>query len=153
MTTDITWPEQTATPVPLPNLGLCGACEGEIRIRGNGLLYAHDCDGDGSKPAARLEPTFARWLWMQSKRRDDYTNRLTLLAGRQFRGCTRSPKLTPVDVDWATAEELHDRLHETQLRLTGSDVRQPYNGKRCDWMCRDIAEAAGHYARLLLAAA
>jgi hypothetical protein len=152
MTIEITaWPAHTATPipVPLPRLGRCADCGSEIRIRGNGRLYTHGCTGDGSLPLLALKPTFARWLWMQSKRRDDYTNLATLLAGRQFRGCTRSPKLTAADVDWSTAEELHDQMHATQLRLTGSDVRQPYNGERCDGMCRDLEKVAALYQQLI----
>ncbi|WP_405883582.1 hypothetical protein OG747_36385 [Streptomyces sp. NBC_01384] len=154
MTVTITsWPAHTKepTPVPLPRLGLCAVCEGEIRIRGNGLLYAHDCTDDGQLPLLVLKPTFARWLWMQSKRRDDYTNLATLVAGRYFRACTRSPKITSVEVDWATAEELHGRLHLTQLARTGSELMRP-NGERCGGVCRDLQKIAAIYERLIATA-
>lgn len=169
MTAEITWPVQTAVPVPLPNLGRCSGCDTEVRIRGNGLPYKHDrphhpdapivvatdgylvtgCPGGYRKPAELLEPTFARWLWMQSKRRDDYTNRLTLLAGRLFRTCTRSPNRTARDVEWATADELHGYLHLVQLARAGTELRNPPAGERCDWMCRDVAEAAAIYQQLI----
>jgi hypothetical protein len=146
-----TWPAHTTEPipVPLPRLGLCGECGDEIRIRSNGLLYVHGCVGDGRPPESTVKPTFAHWLHAQSKRRDDYTNRLTLLAGRHFRGCTLTRKLSPLDVEWATAEELHGRMHLVQLARTGSDLRNPQAGERCDWMCRDIAEADTVYQQLL----
>ncbi|MGW5640308.1 hypothetical protein [Streptomyces sp. NPDC003832] len=134
-----TWPAHTRepAPVPLPNLGRCADCADEIRIRGNGRLYAHDCTGDGQLPLVTLRPTFARWLWMQSKRRDDYTNLATLVAGRYFRACTLSPKITAADVDWTTAEELHQKLHQRP------------NGERCDGACRDLAKIAAIYDRLI----
>ncbi|MFE2485989.1 hypothetical protein ACFXGR_22365 [Streptomyces mirabilis] len=154
MTATITsWPAHTKDPipVPLPNLGLCADCNDEIRIRGNGRLYAHDCTGDGRLPLLVLKPTFARWLWMQSKRRDDYTNLATLVAGRHFRACTRSPKITAADVDWTTAEELHGQLHLTQLARTGSELMRP-NGERCGGVCRDLQKIAAIYERLISAA-
>ncbi|MGK5730215.1 hypothetical protein [Streptomyces sp. URMC 124] len=135
---------------PLPDLGLCPACEGEIRIRKSGALYAHGCCGDGRQPVARLEPTFARWLHAQAPRRDYYENRITALAQRVFRCCPRIPNRTPAEVRWSTAEELHDHEHRVQLQWTGSDVRQPYDGQRCDWLCGDIQHAAEMYARLLV---
>lgn len=139
-----------ATYNPLPDLGLCPVCEGEIRIRKNGALYAHGCSGDGRRPVARLEPTFARWLHAQTPRRDYYENRITALAQRVFRRCTRSPNRTPADVRWSTAEEFHNHAHRIQLRRTGSDVRDPFSGERCDWLCGDIEHAGEVYARLLL---
>ena len=123
--------------VPLPHLGRCPDCPDEIRIRGNGRLYAHGCSGDGILPLLVLQPTFARWLWTQSKRRDDYTNPLTCFAGRIFRPCACSPKRTAADVDWSTPEELHDWLHRRQRRLGGRD--------ECDWLCRDLDTAAAAY--------
>ncbi|NUQ98058.1 MAG: hypothetical protein HOY79_16430 [Streptomyces sp.] len=145
-----TWPAHTNTPkpVPLPRLGQCAACADEIRIRDNGRLYAHGCSGDGSPPRIVLPPTFARWLWTQSKRRDDYTNLATLVASRHFRGCTRSPKRTAADVDWRSAEELHDRLHAAQAARTGSGVMR-LNGERCGSACRDLAKIAALYDQLL----
>lgn len=154
MTTTITsWPAHTKEPipVPLPNLGRCADCNGEIRIRGNGRLYAHDCTGDGQPPLIVLRPTFARWLWTQSKRRDDYTNLATLVAGRHFRACTRSPKITAADVDWTTAEELHQKLHLAQLARTGSELMRP-NGERCGGVCRDLQKIAAIYERLIAVA-
>jgi hypothetical protein len=150
--TIITWPAHTLEPipVPLPRLGLCGPCGQEVRLRNNGLLYAHPCYDDTQRmPTAVLRPTFARWLHAQSKRRDDYTNRLTLLAGRLFRGCTRARKLDPGDMEWATAEELHGHMHLVQLARTGSDLRSPQAGERCDSMCRDIVEADAVYQQLI----
>ncbi|WP_394436201.1 hypothetical protein [Streptomyces sp. SGAir0957] len=146
-----TWPAHTTepTPVPLPNLGRCDWCGDEIRLRGNGRLYAHGCTGDGSLPLITLRPTFARWLWMQSKRRDEYTNLATLVAVQHFRGCTRSPKWTAADMDWTTAEELHQRLHARQLARTGSEVMR-LNGERCDGSCRDLAKIAAVYDRLIV---
>jgi len=151
MTATIGRPSQSAIPVPLPRLGRCPDCPDEIRIRGNGRLYAHNCTGDGSLPLIVLKPTFARWLWTQSKRRDDYTNLATLVAGRHFRACTRSPKLTAADVDWVTAEELHERLHRRQLQLTGSDLMRP-NVERCSSACRDLLKIAAVHERLLATA-
>jgi len=139
------------TAVPLPRLGRCPDCPDEIRLRATGRLYAHACTGDGTVPLLVLRPTFARWLWTQSKRRDDATNRLTNLAAMQFRGCTRRPRLDARDMAWSTADELHGRLHHDQFTRTGSDLRQPYNGQRCDWVCRDVANAAAHYEQLLAA--
>lgn len=152
MTTPTTWPAHTLEPipVPLPRLGLCGPCGQEVRLRVNGLVYAHPCyDDTPGLPTAVLQPTFARWLHAQSKRRDDYTNQLTLLAGRLFRGCTRARQLDPGDVEWTTAEELHGRMHLVQLARTGSDLRSPQAGERCDSMCRDIAEADAVYQQLI----
>jgi len=151
MTVEITtWPAHTTEPkpVPLPNLGRCGACGNEIRLRGNGRLYAHGCTGDGQPPLVTLRPTFARWLWMQSKRRDDYTNLATLVAGRHFRACTRSPKITAVDVEWTTAEELHQQLHARQFFLTGSEAMR-VDGERCGGACHDLAKVAVIYDRLI----
>lgn len=145
-----TWPAHTRDPkpVPLPRLGKCVDCADEVRIRGNGRLYAHGCSGDGSLPLIVLPPTFARWLWTQSKRRDDYTNLATLVAGRHFRACTRSPKLTAADVDWATVDELHDRLHAAQAARTGSEAMR-LNGERCGSACRDLAKIAALYEQLI----
>lgn len=137
---------------PLPNLGLCPVCEGEIRIRKTGVLYSHGCIGDGREPAAVLEPTFARWLWTHAARRDYRKNRITRLAQIEFRGCTYSPHRTPLDVPWTTAEELHNHWHQIQLERTGSDILQPYNGQRCNWICRDITRATEVYDRLVAAA-
>lgn len=150
MTTFTSWPAHTTEPkpVPLPNLGSCGGCGDEIRLRANGRLYAHDCTGDGQPPLVTLRPTFARWLWTQSKRRDDYTNLATLVAGRHFRGCTRSPKNTAADVDWVTAEELHQQMHARQHALTGSEAMR-VNGERCGGACRDLAKIAAIYDRLI----
>ena len=144
------WPAHTTEPkpVPLPNLGSCGDCGDEIRLRANGRLYAHDCTGDGQTPLVTLRPTFARWLWTQSKRRDDYTNLATLVAGRHFRGCTRSPKITAADVGWTTAEELHQQMHVRQHALTGSEAMR-VNGERCGGACRDLAKIAAIYDRLI----
>jgi hypothetical protein len=146
-----TWPAHTnePKPVPLPNLGRCADCGDEIRLRGNGRLYAHDCTGDGQLPQVALRPTFARWLWMQSKRRDDYTNLATLVAGRHFRGCTRSPKIAAADVEWTTAEELHQCMHARQFDLTGSEAMR-FNGERCGGACRDLAKIAAIYDRLIV---
>lgn len=140
----------TSTHNALPSLGLCPVCQREIRLRKTGTLYAHHCDGDGREPAARLEPTFARWLHAQAARRDYRKNRITHLAQAAFHGCTRSPKRTPADVTWTTAEELHGRRHLIQLARTGSDLRG-LNGERCDWRCRDIVHAGEVYAQLLAA--
>lgn len=154
--------------VPLPRLALCPACDREIRVRANQTLYKHDrpydpdgpirLDGDGYAitgcPAAGrrmenlLEPTFARWLWMQSKRRDDYTNTLTRLAQWQFRGCTRSPGRTARDVGWTTAEELHGHLHLIQLARVGTPDRRPGFG-HCDFECEYVQQADQAYQQLL----
>ncbi|WP_333758445.1 hypothetical protein [Streptomyces sp. ISBFB 2968] len=148
--TTTTWPAHTTEPkpVPLPNLGRCAACGDEIRLRDNGRLYVHGCTDDGQLPLLTLRPTFARWLWMQSKRRDDYKNLATLVAGRHFRGCTRSPKITAADVEWTTAEELHQQLHARQFALTGSEAMR-INGERCGGACRDLAKIAAIYGRLI----
>lgn len=130
--------------VPLPNLGRCPDCPDEIRIRSNGHLYAHGCTGDGSLPLLVLQPTFARWLWTQSKRRDDYTNPLTCFAGRVYRGCTRAPKRHAGDMPWSNATELHDHLHAVKKQRGGRDD--------CDWLCRDLNAAAEAYAQLAAAA-
>lgn len=160
------------THYPLPNLGLCPVCEGEIRIRRDENLQVHksprgsdapivcdangyaimSCSGSNRPPAARLEPTFARWLWTHAARRDYYDNRITRLAQSKFRGCTRSPNRTPLDLPWTTAEELHEHEHQIQRKWTGSDIRQPYNGQRCDWVCQDITLAAQVYEQLVAAA-
>lgn len=154
---------------PLPNLGLCPTCDREIKIRRDGNLQAHGrprgsdapivcdsngyaitgCSGSSRQPAAQLEPTFARWLWTHAARRDWRDNRTAYLAGAMFRGCTRSPNRAPLDVPWTTADELHDHLHGRQAAHTGSEIRQPYNGGRCDWMCRDVETAAAQYAQLV----
>ena len=154
MVTLTTWPAHTTVPipVPLPHLGRCPDCPEEVRLRGNGRLYVHGCTGDGMVPLLVLRPTFARWLWAQSRRRDDYTNLLTLFAGRIYRGCTRAPKRHAGDMPWSSAAELHDHLHHEQYRRTGSDVRQTYDGQRCDSMCRHLETAARHYEQLLAAA-
>jgi len=140
------------TAVPLPRLGRCPDCPDEIRLRANGRLYAHGCPADGTIPLLVLRPTFARWLWTQSKRRDDYTNSLTLLAGRIFRPCACSPKRTAADVDWSSAGELHERLHAEQLARAGTELRNPPAGERCDWLCRDLEKAADAYRQLTAAA-
>jgi hypothetical protein len=157
--------------VPLPKLTLCLDCENEVQVRADGTVYKHEracdrdapiyCDDDGyiitrcpgseCRAGELLEPTFARWLWTQSKRRDDYTNRLTQFAAFQFRGCTRSPKLTARDVDWVTAEELHGRLHLIQLARTGSSAKNPLTGEEHDWMC-DLLQGAADVHQELLAA-
>jgi len=141
-----TWPAHTTepVPVPLPRLGLCPDCADEIRLRGNGRLYAHHCTGDGSLPVIALKATFARWLWAQSRRRDDYTNLLTLFAGRIYRGCTRAPERHAGDMPWSSAEELHSHLHTVRLARGGRDG--------CDFMCRHLETAARHYGQLLAAA-
>jgi hypothetical protein len=131
------------TAHPLPRLGLCPVCEGEARIRRNGGLYAHGCVGDGREPVARLRPTFARWLHSHAGRRDDHENRITYLAQRVFVGC--SDRLTPVDVLWATADELHEHVHDA------TPNRRRYSGQRCDWLCEDIEHTADIYAVLLAA--
>ena len=138
-----------STAVPLPRLGRCPDCPDEVRIRANGRLYAHNCPGDGTVPLLVLRPTFARWLWMQAKRRDDWTNSLTLFAGRIWRGCTRAPKLTAGDVDWVTAEELHGQLHLRQLARAGTELCNPPMGEMHDWLCRDLEQAAAVYAQLV----
>lgn len=166
--------DKVLIPVPLPRLAWCANCKAEIRVRGNGRMYKHEpsfdsdavythyvndhgqpafaCPISGSEVVGLLEPTFARWLWMQSKRRDDYTNRLTQFAAFQFRGCTRAPKRTARDMSWATPEELHDELHQQQMKRTGSEMLVPAHdgvpGARCDWMCRDLETAAGIYRQL-----
>ncbi|MBT2508847.1 hypothetical protein J7I98_23760 [Streptomyces sp. ISL-98] len=137
------------THYPLPKLGLCEPCGQEIRLRKTGALYAHGCAGDGEAPYTVLAPTFARWLHSHAARRDDRTNRITNLAQMEFRGCTRSPHRTPADVAWKTAEELHARLHQVQLQRTGSEIRQPYDGQRCDRRCRDVERASAVYAELV----
>ncbi|WP_097982845.1 hypothetical protein [Streptomyces sp. f150] len=138
---------------PLPNLGLCADCCDEIRLRKNGTLYAHGCINDGGHPIAHLEPTFARWLHSHAARRDYHSNRITNLARGMFRRCTLSPNRTAIDVPWVTAAQLHDYGHRTQLRTTGSDIRQPYNGERCDWVCRDVQRADRIYQDLMSKAA
>lgn len=134
---------------PLPNLGLCADCCEEVRLRKNGTLYAHGCTGDGDRPIAHLEPTFARWLHSHAARRDYRTNRITNLAHGMFRPCTFSPNKTAIDVPWVTADELHDHGHQTQLRITGSEIRQPDDGQRCDWVCRDVLRAGRIYQQLM----
>lgn len=163
---------QTDIAVPLPRLAACPLCKEEIRVRKTGELYRHDrdfgpndalpldrygdivtrCPQSGQPAQELLEPTFARWLWMQSKRRDDAINRFTQFAAFQFRGCTRSPRLTARDVTWSTPEELHGVLHLRQLARTGSTVRNPLTGEECDWMCRDLHHAAEAYGKLVEAA-
>ena len=130
-----------AIPVPLPRLARCPDCPEEIRIRANGRLYAHNCTGDGGLPLLVLRPTFARWLWTQSKRRDDYTNRLTRFAAAQYRGCTRAPKRHAGDMPWSSADELHGHLHRLRLARGGRDG--------CDSECRGLEQAAAVYAQLL----
>ncbi|MEV7466190.1 hypothetical protein AB0O20_06695 [Streptomyces kronopolitis] len=137
------------THYPLPTLGLCPVCEGEIRVRKTGVLYSHDCPGGGREPVVRLEPTFARWLWTHAGRRDDRTNRITHLAQLHFRGCTQSPPRTPVDVDWVSAGDLHTYLHDVQDQRTGSRAMQPYSGQHCGWHCEDVQYAAEAYGRLV----
>lgn len=150
MTTMTTWPAHTTEPipVPLPRLGQCADCCDDIRIRDNDRLYAHGCAGDGSLPLIVLPPTFARWLRMQSKRRDEYSNLATLVAARHFRGCTRTRR-TAADVDWETAEELHGRMHLMQLARAGSDLMRPESGQRCDGSCSDLEKIAAVYRRLV----
>jgi hypothetical protein len=129
--------------VPLPHLGRCPECPDEIRIRSNGRLYAHGCTGDGAVPLLALKPTFARWLWAQSKRRDERTNRLTLFAARQYRGCTRAPKRHAGDMSWSSADELHGHLHLLRLAHGGDHG--------CDFTCRDLERAAAVYQQLAAA--
>jgi hypothetical protein len=165
----------TIQAAPLPRLALCPNpyCGQEIRVRNNQTLFKHDwpkgpnapillgsdgyvittCPNSGWRVKELLEPTFARWLWMQSKRSDGDTNEVTRLGQFEFIGCTRSPKRTPRDMEWTTAEELHGRLHLTQLARTGSPDRVPsYNGsvaRRCDWMCEYVEKADRVYQQLL----
>ncbi|MGW1998413.1 hypothetical protein [Embleya sp. NPDC001921] len=128
----------------LPHLGLCRHCGHEIRIRADHLLHKHACPrGDGSAPARILPPTFVRWLHAQARRRDHRDNPLTALAEYVFRPCSLSPRLLPSELDWTTADEFHNQLHGRQ------EIRQPYNGQRCDWVCRHIATAAAEYERLV----
>lgn len=161
--------DQVGAAVPLPRLALCPECRSEVKIRADRKLPKHDrqygpddpiyCDSDGyiitrcpgsERPAGEpLEPTFARWLWMQSKRRDDDTNTLTRFAAFQFRGCTRSPRLTARDMEWTTAEELHGRIHLIQLARAGTVDMNPPMGKRHDWMCDYLQQAAETYQRLI----
>lgn len=144
---------------PLPRLGDCPGCAQEIRVRVDGTLYQHPgagrryCPG-GRRTVGLLEPTFVRWLHANATRKDGRTNRGTSLAQQMFHGCARRPKRTSADVPWTTAEELHDGLHRQQARLTGSENRSGYGGtERCDWVCRDVIEAATVYARLIAASA
>lgn len=164
--------DQAGVAVPLPRLALCPECQKEIKVRVDRKLPKHErqygpddpiyCDSDGyiitrcpgsERPAGEpLEPTFARWLWMQSKRRDDDTNVLTRFAAFQFRGCTRSPRSTARDMEWVTAGELHGRLHLIQLARTGSPVKNPLTGEYCNWMCDYLQRAAEAYQQLREAA-
>ncbi|MFD6968340.1 hypothetical protein [Streptomyces sp. NPDC059949] len=154
----MTQPPNTPETNPLPRLGNCPGCAQEIRLRTDGTLRQHPrynvrCPGS-RRPAEPLEPTFVRWLHANAARRDAYTNRITHLAQSTFHGCTRSPKRTPADMPWTTAVQLHDELHQQQVRLTGSENRSGYGGtERCDWMCRDVTHAGHVYAELLAAAA
>ncbi|WP_405673165.1 hypothetical protein [Streptomyces sp. NBC_01530] len=131
----------TPIPVPLPRLGRCADCPDEVRLRDNGRLYAHGCSGDGMVPLLVLRPTFARWLWTQSRRRDERTNRLTAFAAGRYRGCTRAPRRHAGDMPWSSAAELHGQLHLMRLARGGRDG--------CDWMCRDLETAAAVYEQLL----
>jgi hypothetical protein len=160
--------DQVGVAVPLPRLALCPECQSEVKIRADRRLPKHErqyglddsicCDRDGyvitrcpgSERVAGepLEPTFARWLWMQSKRRDDDINVLTRFAAFQFRGCTRSPRLTARDMEWTTAEELHGRIHLIQLARAGTVDMNPPMGRRHDWMCDYLQQAAETYQRL-----
>ncbi|MER7815615.1 hypothetical protein [Streptomyces sp. NPDC096153] len=154
---------------PLPRLAACPLCAAEIRVRRGNRLFAHDkphdplapiicdeqgyaitrCPAGGREVTELLEPTFARWLHSHSARRDVYTNVVAQLAKSMFRGCGRSPWLTAADVPWSSADELHDHLHALQLERTGSDIRQEFDGQRCDWRCRQVERAAAHYEQLL----
>ena len=154
----MTQPPDILQTNPLPRLGDCPGCSQEIRVRVDGTLQQHRrygvrCPG-ARRPVTLLEPTFVRWLHANASRKDAYTNRVTHLAQHKFRGCTRSPNRTPADMPWTTAEELHAELHRQQVRLTGSENRSGYGGtERCDWVCRDVIEAATVYAGLVAAAA
>ncbi|MFE0472491.1 hypothetical protein ACFW2V_12845 [Streptomyces sp. NPDC058947] len=156
--------------VPLPRLAVCPNCEQDIQVRKDQTLFEHDrksgpndpiyldnyglaitrCPNSGWWTEELLEPTFVRWLWMQSRRRDDRTNTLTRFAAFQFRGCTQSPRRTARDMTWATAEELHGQLHLVQLARTGSAMKGPLTGENCDWMC-DYLQQADRVHRQLLA--
>lgn len=155
--------------VPLPRLVLCPECQSEVKIRADRKLPKHErqrglddpiyCDSNGylitqcpgsERPAGELlEPTFARWLWMQSKRRDDDSSVLTRFAVFQFRGCTQSSRLTARDVEWSTAEELHGRVHLIQLARSGTPDMCPSTGERHDWMCDYLQQADQVYQQLL----
>lgn len=154
----MTTPPPVCQTNPLPRLAECPGCSEEIRLRVDGTLFQHPrynvrCPGS-RRPATALEPTFSRWLHANAPRRDGYTNRITHLAQSTFHGCTRSPKRTPADMPWTTAEELHEELHRQQVRLTGSENRSGYGGtERCDWVCRDVEQAGRVYAELIAAAA
>lgn len=142
---------------PLPRLGECPGCSQEVRVRVDGTLYQHPGIGRRYCPGSRrtvglLEPTFVRWLHANAAGRDGHANRVTHLAQHQFHGCTRSPNRTPADVPWVTAEELHEHLHRQHLRVTGIETRGGIGGERCDWVCRDVEEAATVYAWLAAAA-
>ena len=162
----------TTTIHLLPRLGLCPACEGEIRVRNNGTLYRHDqpsdpdapivcdsrgfqittCWGSARTPVRLLEATFARWLYAH-RHRDPWTDPVGQLGDLHFNGCTRTRTRTPADVEWTTAEELHQRRHDIQRRHTGSDVLAPCSGQHCDWHCRQISDAAAEFEVLLAGAA
>jgi hypothetical protein len=161
---------ETLPAAPLPRLALCPNpyCGQEVRVRNNQTLFKHDwplgpngpivldsngfmitqCPNSGWRVKELLEPTFARWLWMQSKRSDGDTNEVTRLAQWRFQGCTRSPKRTARDVEWTTAEELHGHLHLIQLARAGTPDRRPGFG-HCDFECEYVMQADQVYQRLL----
>lgn len=153
----MTQPPAVLQTNPLPRLGHCPGCGQEARLRVDGALHQHRrygvrCPG-GRRQVEPLEPTFVRWLHANASRKDGHTNRITHLAQQQFHGCTRSPKRTPVDVPWTTAEELHEHLHRQHVHMTGIETRGGIGGERCDWVCRDVEQAGRVYAALVAAAA
>lgn len=129
--------------------GLCPVCEETIRIRLDGTLYKHEqpydpdgpiglsnlCHGSGRQSVMTLPMTFARWLHGHVARRDARDNPVTYVAHRMFRGCSRSPVQSPADVGWATADELHQVLHQ-----------EPGRGSGCDWLCGYVEQAGTAYA-------
>ncbi|MFD7093352.1 hypothetical protein [Streptomyces xanthophaeus] len=147
--------QPTALPEtnPLPRLGDCPGCFEEIRVRVDGTLQQHRrygarCPGS-RRPVGLLEPTFSRWLHANAPRKDARTNRVTRLAQMTFHGCTRSPKRTPADMTWTTAEELHEDWHRRLVDLSGDPERANTSGEHCDWLCQDIVRAATAYAGLI----
>jgi hypothetical protein len=146
--------------------GLCRVCEETVRVRKDGCVRQHPrsdgvlvatltdagwvqhvhCAGSGRPPSVVLELTFPRWLHRQRGRRDWRESTAAQLARHVFGEPGGCGDRGPGEVDWETAEGLHAELHQEQLRATGSELRQPYNGQRCDWVCRFAEEAGREYA-------
>jgi hypothetical protein len=130
----------TITPNPLPRVGICPECGDEVRLRRDDYPRVHGACPGVHERTVPLPPTFLRWIWSHRARRDARTNPITRFAEFTV-GLTRGCHYGSIAlVPWTTADELHDFKHS---------LRQAPD---CDWLCRDIEQAAAVYAHLVAGA-